>query len=43
MLSGGCWMPSRFGGPGHVLFFGDGDEIAEVAQFHVPYVSDIDF
>ena len=32
-----------FGGPGHVLFFSDGNEIAQVAQFHVPYVSNIDF
>ena len=32
-----------FRGPGHVLFFSDGNEIAEVAQFHMPYVSDIDF
>ena len=31
-----------FRGPGHVPFFGDGDEIAQVAQLHLPYVSDID-
>ena len=31
-----------FRGPGDVLFFGDGNEIAQVAQLHLPYVSDID-
>ena len=30
------------GRSGHVPFFGDGDEITQVAQFHLPYLSDID-
>src|SRR5262249_47811692 len=29
--------------PGHVLFLGDGNEITQVAQLHLPYVSDINF
>src|SRR5262249_18093771 len=28
-----------FRSPGHVLFFSDGNEIAEVAQFHEPYLA----
>ena len=31
------------GGAGDVAFFGDGDEVAEVAQFHLPYPVDMDF
>ena len=31
-----------FCSPGHVLFFRNRNEIAEVAQFHLPYVPDID-
>src|SRR5688572_18987691 len=29
------------GGPGHVLFFSNGNEIAQVSQLHMPYVSNI--
>jgi hypothetical protein len=32
-----------FRSPGHVFFFRDRNEIAKVAQLHVPYVSNIDF
>src|SRR4030095_17146188 len=31
------------GRPGHVLFLGHGDEIAKVAQLHLPYLSNIDW
>ena len=32
-----------FGGAGYVAFLGDGDEVAEVAKFHLPYPIDMDF
>ena len=35
--------PQPFRRSGDVLLFRDGDEIAKVAQLHVPYLSDIDF
>ena len=31
------------GGAGDVFFFRDGDEVAQVTQFHLPYLSNMDF
>ena len=39
----GLLHAQALGGAGDVAFFGHGDEIAEVAQFHLPYPLDMNF